>query len=244
MDYLTLPRKPEMLDKTLAVQEDGSVIALVDLEVHLLQRWEDSWFTTVGESVYSYLVVGVVAKGYFFSLTALLAVNFLPRDMEVKTIVTGIKKENYNVMLFKAGDTVIENINVMRDNNAAYKYYTEFKKYARVPWYIDSNVLSGMFDNAEEECGGRVGLSPQTVRVYDAYQYRDPDDYSKPYRYSKAIKEGRPPVIVGLNNVSMLVEGTMAKSMGGYLNQSIIAAIVNPTDRVTVTEKVIKGAMD
>lgn len=244
MDYLSLPRKPEMLEKTLEVREDGSVVALRKLEVHLLQRWENSWFTTVGESVHSYLVAGVVTDSYFFSLTALMEVNFLPRDMEVKTIVTGTKKENYNVLLFEAGDVVIENVHVMRDNNAAYKYFTEFKKYARIPWYIDNNVLSGLFDNAAEECGGRVGMSPQTIRVYDAYQYRDPDDHNRQYRYSNAMKEGRPPVIVGLNNVSMLVESTMSKHMGGYLNQSTIAAIVNPTDRVTITEKVIKGAID
>ncbi|UYE93577.1 virion structural protein [Shewanella phage FishSpeaker] len=244
MDYLSLPRKPEMLEKTLQVQEDGSVIALRKLEVHLLQRWEESWFTTVGETVSSYLVAGIVTEDYFFSLTALLQVEFLPRDMEVKTIDTGAKRENYNVLLFEKGDVVIENINVMRDNNAAYKYFTEFKKFARVPWYVDNNTLSGLFDNAAEECGGRVGIKPQAIRVYDAFQYRDPDNYNTPYRYSKAMLEGRPPVIVGLNNVSMLVESTMAKSMGGYLNQSTIAAIVNPSDRVTITEKVIKGAID
>lgn len=244
MDYLSLPRKPDMLDKTLQVQEDGSVVALCDLEVHLLQQWENSWVTTVGETVSSYLVAGVVTPSYYFSLTALMEVVFLPRDMEVKTIDTGVKKENYNVMLFNKGDVVIENIHVMRDNNAAYKYFTEFKKYARVPWYIDNNVLSGLFDNAAEESGARVGVAPQAIRVYDAYQYRDPDDHNRPYRYSKAMLEGRPPVIVGLNNISMIVEGTLAKTMGGYLNQSTIAAIVNPSDRVTITEKVIKGAVD
>lgn len=244
MDYLSLPRKPEMLEKTLQVQEDGSVVALRKLEVHLLQQWENSWFTTVSETVSSYLVVGVVTESYFFSLTALMEVNFLPRDMEVKTIETGTKKESYNVLLFNEGDVVIENINVMRDNNAAYKYFTEFKKYARIPWYIDNNVLSGLFDNAAEECGGRVGITPHAIRVYDAYQYRDPDNYNQPYRYSQAMLDGRPPVIVGLNNISMIVESTLAKTMGGYLNQSTIAAIVNPTDRVTITEKVIKGVID
>lgn len=244
MDYPSLPRKPEMLSKTLQVQEDGSVLALCDLEVHLLQQWENSWVTTVGETVSSYLVAGVVAKDYFFSLTALMEVTFLPRDMEVKTIETGSKKENYNVLLFNKGDVVIENINVMRDNNAAYKYFTEFKKYARIPWYVDNNVLSGLFDNAHEECGGKVGVTPQAIRVYDAYQYRDPDNYNRPYRYSQAMQEGKPPVIVGLNNISMIVESTLSKTMGGYLNQSTIAAIVNPTERVTVTEKVVKGAID
>lgn len=242
MDYLTLPRKPDKLKEVLKEEEDGSLVALKQIEIHIPTRFEENGFTEISEVVRSYLVVGVVVeKSFYFSLTAMLQIEFVPRDMEE----VSIDNNRYHVLMFNPGDIVIRNMNVLQDTNCAYKYFTEFKTYARIPWYInDPSVFSGLFDNAKEETGKTVGMSPQTIRVFDAYQFRDPDNLDQPYRYSKAMDEGNPPRIVGLNNPSMVVEGAIARSMGGYLNDTTIATIVNPNTKSSKIEKIVKGALD
>ena len=142
---------------------------------------------------------------------------------------------------FTKGDTFIENTKVLQDSNKPYHYYLEFFYYAKKPWYLDKFDLTSLFDHAKQESGSTVGSSPQVMRIFNSVMFRDPDNLEKPYRYSKAMLEGRQPVVVGLNNGSMLIEGTFPKIMGGYLRDNTLAAIINPDDRVTDLEKIIRG---
>jgi hypothetical protein len=153
----------------------------------------------------------------------------------------GIKGVQYLVLEFTKGDTVIENRKVIQDPNKPYAFYMEFLYYAKLPWYVDEDILSALFDNARNESGADVGSSPQVMRIFTSLMFRDPDNLEKPYRGSKAMLEGRPPVVVGLNNSGLLIDGTFPKLGGGYMKDNTLAAIVNPDTKVTDLEKVIKG---
>lgn len=239
MDVTDLKRDAAAIHKAYTVLEDKSVIANRTLEVHIPKKFVENGMAVVTDKVWTAAVMGIVIPGVCYApLTALIDVTLIPTSMrEVK--VNGVQ---YLVLEFDEGDTLIENLGTVQDPNKPHAYYLEFNLYARLPWFMLKDDLTSLYDYAEYECGSKVGSSPQVARVFNSLQFRDPDNLDVAYRNSKAMLEGRDPVIVGLNNGSMLIDGTFSKLLGGYLNDNTVSAIVNPDTKVTDLEKIIKGA--
>jgi hypothetical protein len=238
MNVDNLKRDPARVNALYTVQPDGSVVANRDFEIHLPKRFVENGMAEVGEVVTTAAVLGVVVPGEFYGLlSAMVDITLMPLSVN-ETVIKGVA---YLVLEFSKGDTVIENLTVIQDSNKPYAYMLEFYYYAKIPWYMNKNDVTSLFDKARQQSGSDVGSSPQVIRVYTAMMFRDPDNLDKPYRYSKAMLEGREPVIVGLNNGPMLIEGTFAKASGGYLADNTLAAIINPDEKVTDLEKIIRG---
>ena len=238
MNVDNLKRDPARVNALYIVQPDGSVVANRDFEIHLPKRFVENGMAEVGEVVTTAAVLGVVVPGEFYGLlSAMMDLTLMPLSVN-ETVIKGVP---YLVLEFNKGDTVIENLTVIQDSNKPYAYMLEFYYYAKIPWYMNKNDVTSLFDKARQQSGADVGSSPQVMRVYTAMMFRDPDNLDKPYRYSKAMLEGREPVIVGLNNGPMLIEGTFAKASGGYLADNTLAAIINPDEKVTDLEKIIRG---
>lgn len=238
MELGNLRHDAEAVRKCYTVNKDLSVTANRDFEVYLPKRFVDNGFATVGETVQTAAVLGIVVPGEFYApMVALTDLTLTP--LSIREVA--IEGNQYLVMEFTKGDTFIESLRTLEDPNKPYQYYLEFKFYAKRPWYLSEEEMSSMFDNAKWECGSMVGSSPQVMRIFDSLMFRDPDNLNQAYRYSKAMLEGRPPVIVGLNNSAMLIDGTFSKLTGGFLQDNTLAAIVNPDTKVTDMEKIIKG---
>lgn len=238
MDVDNLTRNASRIHKAYTVLEDNSVIANRPLEVFIPKKFVENGMAVVGEKVWTAAILGLVIPGECFApLLAMMDVTLVP--MSIREVA--VKGVQYLVLEFDEGDTLIENLGVIQDPNKPHAYFLEFNLYARLPWYMNKDDLTSLYDYAEYECGGKVGSSPQVMRVFNSLQFRDPDNLDIAYRHSKAMVEGRPPVIVGLNNSSMLIDGTFSKLLGGYLQDNTLAAIVNPDTKVTDLEEIIKG---
>lgn len=238
MDVKNLKHDPALIKTLYTVQSDKSVTVNRDFEVHIPKRFVENGMAVVGDTVETAAVLGLVIPGVAYApLVALLDVILKPLSIRE----AAIDGSQYLILEFTKGDTFIESLETIQDPNKAYAFSLEFNVYAKVPWYVSKDVLTGIFDNAKSECGTTVGTSPQVARVNNALMFRDPDNLDNSYRNSKAMLEGREPVIVGLNNSAMLISGTFPKTTGGYLRDNTLAAIINPDTKVTDLEKIIKG---
>ena len=238
MEISHLVRDDTKIHKAYTVLEDGSVVANRPMEIHLPKRFVENGMAVVGETVWTSCVLGLVIPGECYApLLALMDITLVPLSIR-EAAIDGVQ---YLILEFGKGDTLIENLDVLQDPNKPHQYYLEFNLYAKIPWYMKKDDLTSLYDYAQYECGGKVGSSPQVMRVLIGLQFRDPDNLDNAYRHSKAMLEGRPPVIVGLNNSAMLIDGTFSKLLGGYLQDNTLAAIVNPDTKVTDLEEIIKG---
>lgn len=238
MDITGLVKNPEKVEKALTILEDGSVIANRNLFIQIPRRFTQNGLAEITDYVTTAPVLGIILPGdCYCCFLSMLNMNLYPTDM---TDVS-INGEKYVHMEFFKGDTVFENVRSSIDPNMPYFYFMEFVNYAKIPWYMDWKVHSTLFDSALEELGKKVGSSPQVMRTLFSIIYRDPDDLEKPYRGSKAMKEGRDPVIVGLNNPSMLITDSFSRYIGGYLNDNLLSSIIKPSDKVTGLDKMIRG---
>lgn len=224
--------------RAITVLPDKSVIANRRLDVYVPKRFADNGMATVSDKVHTAAVLGLVIPGESYApLIALMDITLVPLNIREASIA-GVP---YLILEFEKGDTVFESLEVIQDPNKPYAFMLEFYYYAKIPWYVNHLDVLGLFDNAKAECGAEVGSSLQVVRVLTSIMFRDPDDPFKAYRYSEAAKEGRPPLIMGLNNGSVLIDGTFAKITSGYLQDNTLAAIVNPDDKVTDYEMIMRG---
>ena len=238
MDVSSLKRDTAKIHTIYTEQPDGSVIANRDFEVYIPKRFTENGMATIGDVVETVAVMGLVIPGECYApLVALLNLTLVPLAMREESV----KGVRYIVLEFTKGDTFIANATTLQEPNQPYFYFMEFLVYAKIPWYMSQGDLTGLFDNAKQESGDTVGSSPQVMRIFNSIMLRDPDNPDNPYRYSKAMLENRPPMIVGMNNTSMLIEGVFPKITGGYLQDNTLAAIVNPDTRVTDLEMIIRG---
>lgn len=238
MDISGLKHDRAKIRKAYTVNDDGSVTANRYLEAYIPKRFVENGMALIGDKVFTTLMVGLVIPGECYApWIAIVDVTMAPSAMrEVR-----VNGSQYIVMEFEEGDTLIENLRYIQDPNKNYDYFMEFDQYAKLPWYVSDKMFTALYDHAGKQSGSVVGGTPQHMRIYASVMMRDPDNLDNAYRHSKAMLEGRPPVIVGLNNKSMLVDGTFAKLTSGYLQDNTVGAIINPDDKVTDLEKIIKG---
>lgn len=238
MDIDKLVRDTGRVKRALKKLPDLSVIALEPLSVHIPKKYVESGLASVTDTVKSMGMFGIVTNdGHYCCFQAQADVVLKPSNIREATI----DDVKYIILEFEPGDTVIDSLRIPIDNHINYVFFIEFVRYARLGWYYNDMELSKLFDNTKFITKREVGATPQTFRVLIAIMMRDPDNVERPYRYSEAIKKGIPPIVVGLNNIGMLIEGTFNKLTHGYLKEKTISAILNPQDRVTDTEKIIKG---
>lgn len=237
MEITELVHNPDNVKKALTLSEDGSVVANRNLSIHIPQRFVENGLAEITDFVHTAPILGIILDNQYCCFTAMLKMKMFPTDIQ-DISVKGVKYIN---MQFYKGDTVFENINAPIDPSMSYYYFMEFVNYAKIPWYMDYFAHSSLFDSAAFELGKRVGVTPQVMRVLCSIIYRDPDDLEKAYRGSKAMKEGRPPVIVGLNNPSMLINDSFARLIGGYLSDNLLAGIIKPSDKITQMDKLMRG---
>lgn len=233
-----LPRNRDRIWKALAEQPDGSVRATEALEVYFPKRFSENGMAVVEEAVVTAAVIGIVIPGECYTPLIALA-DIILHPLNIRE--TNVSGEGYFVLEFDKGDTVIDNLEVIADTSKPHYYQQEFNFNAKLPWYVGLTDLTGMYDNAQQECGRAVGSVPQVMRVFNAIMLRDPENVDVPYRNSAAMEKGVPPEIVGLNNGSMLIDGTFSKITSGYLQDNTVATIINPDTRVTDLEAVIRG---
>lgn len=238
MDIDGLKRNRAKIRAAYTINDDLSVTANRYLEVYIPKRFTENGMAAVGDKVTTTMVIGLVIPGECYSpWIAIADVIMAPSAMRE----VAIKGTPYIVMEFEAGDTLIETLRYVQDSNKNYAYFMEFNLYAKLPWYMSSKDFTSLYDHAKKQSGSAVGGTPQHMRVYASLMMRDPDNLDVAYRNSKAMLEGKPPVIVGLNNGAMLIDGTFAKITGGFLQDNTVAAIINPDTKVTDMEKISKG---
>ncbi len=238
MDVSSLVRNRAKIKKAYTVQDDLSVVANRTLEVHIPKRFTENGLARVDSRVFTTTVLGIVIPGECYTpLIALADLILAPSGIRDVTI-NGVA---YIILDFEEGDVLFETLHYIQDPNKNYSYFMEFNFYAKLPWYMSNDDFTSLYDHAAQQSGAEMGGTPEHMRVYASLQMRDPDNQDNQYRNSKAMLEGRPAVIVGLNNGAMLIDGTIPKLTGGYLQDNTVAAIVNPDNKVTDLEKILKG---
>lgn len=121
---------------------------------------------------------------------------FLSQPSEIEK-VKGVRlkqymdPEDYRILKYRKGDKVIVQVEVPEVVDNVEEFFKLFALTGHVPTSIPYPIIYEYFFESMELNGENYGINAQLFGIMQSELCRDPSDRSRPFRLSKAKKEGR-----------------------------------------------------
>ncbi len=238
MDVKTLKRDPVRAKANLKLIGD-SLVTAKDCVIQIPESFANRNLAVMGSEVYVCGVFPIIFEDSYYTLNSTIAMFRLKPSVTETTV---IDDENYYVFKFEAGDTVIENINLVISNTLVYYVYNHFIANGNVPWYLGFYDLVNLFSSTKEHAGVNLGTKA-TMEVIIMTMIRDKDDLYKLYKHTIENESDiltRPPAIIAFDSVIWNTSDTTSKLNGNYNDMAVNAALVNKSERVELIEELLR----
>lgn len=238
MDVKTLKRDPVRAKANLKLIGD-SLVTAKDCAIQIPESFANRNLAVMGSEVYVCGVFPIIFEDSYYTLNSTIAMFRLKPSVTETTV---IDDENYYVFKFEAGDTVIENINLVISNTLVYYVYNHFIANGNVPWYLGFYDLVNLFASTKEHAGVNLGTKA-TMEVIIMTMIRDKDDLYKLYKHTIENESDiltRPPAIIAFDSVIWNTSDTTSKLNGNYNDMAVNAALVNKSERVELIEELLR----
>lgn len=238
MDVKTLKRDPVRAKANLKLIGD-SLVTAKDCVIQIPESFANRNLAVMGSEVYVCGVFPIIFEDSYYTLNSTIAMFRLKPSVTETTV---IDDENYYVFKFEAGDTVIENINLVISNTLVYYVYNHFIANGNVPWYLGFYDLVNLFASTKEHAGVNLGTKA-TMEVIIMTMIRDKDDLYKLYKHTIENESDiltRPPAIIAFDSVIWNTSDTTSKLNGNYNDMAVNAALVNKSERVELIEELLR----
>lgn len=231
MDVSKLIRDSKRVKACLKELPDNTVVALKPLKLYIPARFEERELASIGNEIYVIGVFALVTEDGFYSVSK---VNAMMRIAPSSINTVRIDGDVYYEFSFRAGSTVIADMNLVKNDVITYFIFEEFIAKGKVPWYIDYNDLGGLFATSKKYAGVNIGESHEVIELIASIIARDPKNLYRQYRHS--IKDAKsivtdPPTYVPLGAIQYTATNTVTKIAGSYMSDGVVSALVNPSTR-------------
>lgn len=240
MDPSQLKRDPKRVHQDLSVLRDKRMITKEGCKLYIPARFQEQKLASIGAESYVLGIFAIVVGDKYYG------VSNVPSMMKVDpaTINTvTIEEEDYLELVFEAGDTVVSNVDLVKNDALLYYIYNEVIAKGHVPWYINYEDLGRLFEQSKKYAGASLGANHAVMEMIAASVTRDASNKTKFYRHtveSKDDLEKRPPVMIPLRSVTYGATNTTAKLIGAYWDEGVTSALVNPSDKVEPIEEILR----
>lgn len=144
----------------------------------------------------------------------------------------------YRQLRFGKGDPIIKSRKVLTISLKAYNFIESFFMRSNIPWYIEYLDLVKCMDNLVKYADSGVGDNMLANELMTSFVSRSPKDKNIFYRQVGSVGEIE---YVDIMNLYYSVKSTTNRLAGGYMNNSITSALVNPSTRDTKLDLHMKG---
>lgn len=214
---------------------EKSVIFTGDtLEILIPKRYESygcleiqSTISTVG--IFDMILNEKDHVGYF------LPAHIVIEPSAIENIV--LKDDAYVKATLHNGDVFIKSSIIIKTQQLAYVIFKEFVMLGNMPKFISYNDCAFLFDSVQKVCDLRFEANRVVFEIIWAHLAKDPHNIMVPYRLTKMDE---PPNLIPLREVAHAAESTTSKLIGSYLGDSINSALVNPTDKPSELEDILR----
>lgn len=232
MDVRKLIRDKEKVLSTLKESKD-QLFTTVGCKVYFPKRFEEKEIASVGSEVSSLGMVGIVVGNHYATLKVIAMVTFSPDE----TKLVDIEGHAYYELSFDPGSVVIPNMNVVKKDVLSYDVYDMFLSKGRIPWYMDYDDLTRLFDTAKEYSGADLGERPEAMAVCVSLIARDPKDRRVYYRQTDMKA---PPAYVPMKSVEYGATNTLNKLGGNYFQIGVVSSLIDPAEKVEKIEAILR----
>lgn len=238
MDIKKLKRDAAYIRSQL--QESGNqLIALKETKIYFPARFAERDLASIGQDIYVIGLFAVVIDDKFSSMNVTAMVPLTP------TTYTTIEIDDveYYEFIFEPGSVVVSNTDLVIRDTLVYYIVAEIISKGNIPWYLGYHELAAMFDSSEKHAGTRVLSQRKAIELWVSILARNPDKLIQYYAETIQSQNDivtRPPVIVGMRNVSLIASGTLNRVVGSYMTDGIVSSLLNTSEEVGLLEQILR----
>lgn len=240
MDIKSLVRDASKVHACLTVTAKGQMYASKACKIYIPVRFGERKLAHIGNTIYTTAVFAISVEDKFYAVST---VNSKMQLTPTSTNLVDIGGEEYYEFFFEKGSQITPNVDLVKDNQLAYKIYDELIAKGNIPWYISYEDLGKLFITAKEFANITLAGNNVPLEMIAAAIARDPDDRQKYYRHrikSMADSKVVGPDYIPFRSVIYGATNTTAKLMGAYFDDGLMSALVNPSDKVEGVETLLR----
>ena len=195
-------------------------VALKDCEIYFPVEYKLKGLAEVSDHVYTLGVVMITVGTVYAVLSVNAMITFNPTSIEE------IKYGNdpYYKLSFEAGDTVIENIDIVKQDTLPYHIYDLFISKGKIPAYMSYVDMCRLFETSKSYADANVGSRPEVVQLMISLIARAKEDLEW----------------IKMSNIEYGATNTLNKLGGNYFSEGVASALINPTERLENIESLLR----
>lgn len=212
-------------------------VALKDCEIYFPVEYKLKGLAEVSDHVYTLGVVMITVGTVYAVLSVNAMITFNPTSIEE------IKYGNdpYYKLSFEAGDTVIENIDIVKQDTLPYHIYDLFISKGKIPAYMSYVDMCRLFETSKSYADANVGSRPEVVQLMISLIARAKEDKRIYYRQVvDSDPESKNLEWIKMSNIEYGATNTLNKLGGNYFSEGVASALINPTERLENIENLLR----
>lgn len=242
MDFSKLTRNPAIIDKDLfSIEGSEGLYTKGGCKVYFPARFAERGMAFIGSEN---SVVGVCAFVFPTGEYSVLSVNaMVPMSPDTVERVN-YRGVDYVEFGFEPGSLVINTLDLVKVDVVVYRIYTELISKGNVPWYIEYDDLSRIFDTASKHAGTSILESSDVMEVLVSSIARTEEDRTVYFRTTVNTPEDlkkKKPAFIGLMSAAYSATNTLNRMGGSYFTEGALSAMVYPTERVERIEEMVRA---
>lgn len=234
-------RDPHAVRSLLTTLPDKRVVAKKELSIHIPTRFIDLGMATLGVSNSTLGFIALVSADKRYGV---MRIPSIVRLGPARISRAMIDNRDYTILSYGVGEVVFEATGCVKTSKMVYYIFDELFMNGNVPWYIQYDDMVCAFSGAQRFAGTRVASNQVAVSILASHLARNPENKTLFYRH--LIRDRKdlnklPVTYIGLGNVQYAPTTTMYRLAGSYMEDAMVTALNNPSDRSDGVEKVLRA---
>ncbi len=243
MDFAALKRDAAAINAACPVVEGGKVwITTAGCRIYVPCRYETHKLMTVGDEIRILgifaIVVGEGAQARYGISSAIAMLTVTPSS----TAIIKIQGDDYYELSFDPGAEICGNLDLVKNDSLVFPVYDEFVAKGHIPAFFSYEDMCTLFISSERHAAMRLDASNAVLEMIVGSIARHRDDRTIYYRQTltedAALKV--PPAYIAFRNVIYGATSTVSKLLGSYMDDGMMSALVNPSEKVEGIESLLR----
>lgn len=239
MNIDNLQRNPEKVHAALK-EVGNSLVATKRCKIYIPEHYSGAFLGSIEDEVRMVGIFGIVVEDAYYAASRVCAMMQLDPS---STTVIDINGENYLEFTFEIGDTVIKNLNLVKQSTLSFRIYDELIAKGKVPWYLSYEDMCFLFDTSKDHADASLNVDSAILEMIASSMARSKGSKNIFYRHvvKTAADVGKVDfVYVPLRSVAYGATNTTAKISGAYFQEGMTSALLTPSERNETIEELLR----
>jgi len=235
--YLKTYEKINTIDQFFKYDSDKKQTTFIGktLVVMIPKRYEVHNLLKIADTVTTLGVVDLIFDDTYRAGLLMLTTIEMEID-DISTVMLGDLQ--YLKVTLETGAKFICNTERIADSAIVYAVWMEFIARGKMPYFIDYDSLSTLFDRSQSLCDQKLNVDHVVLEIIYSHLCRDPDNLSVQYRYTPMDK---PFELISLRNVGYATVSTTSRLLGSYFSNALNSSLIQTTTEHSEIEDLLRS---